>query len=150
MDASMKIDREKVRTLRELRAWSQEHLAKVSGLSVRTVQRVEREGSGLPETRLALAAALEVSAAELMGEKPGREHNRRAPFVGARAGWIGWSAGVTASLTGIFFGFLGNGSLPEALRALGVVGALAGILAGLGGVFALRGRRHQTTAAGGS
>ena len=34
------------------------------GLSVRTVQRVEAEGSGLPETRLALAAALGVAAAE--------------------------------------------------------------------------------------
>lgn len=46
MDALMKIDGDKVRVLRERKAWSQEHLATVSGLSVRTVQRVETEGSG--------------------------------------------------------------------------------------------------------
>ena len=49
----MKIDGDKVRILREQKAWSQEHLASVAGLSVRTIQRVESEGGGLPETRLA-------------------------------------------------------------------------------------------------
>ena len=138
MDSLMKIDGDKVRGLRERKAWSQEHLATVAGLSVRTVQRVESEGSGLPETRLALAGALGVTAAELMGEAgPGAVPN-------ARWGWIGWATGVTASLTGTFFGFLGNGSLPDALRALGVVGALAGVTAGILGV--LTHRRRQTTA----
>jgi len=47
---------------------------------------------------------------------------------------------------GIFFAFLGNGSLPDALRALGVVGALAGITAGAIGVLGERRRRRQTTA----
>jgi transcriptional regulator with XRE-family HTH domain len=143
MDALMKIDGDKVRAMRERKAWSQEHLATVSGLSVRTVQRVESEGSGLPETRLALAGALGVTTAELMGEAPALATGRPGTVPGARWGWIGWAAGVTASMTGLFFGFLGNGSLPEALRALGVVGALAGLTAGIIGVLS---RRHQTTA----
>lgn len=141
MDALMKIDGDKVRNFRERKAWSQEHLATASGLSVRTVQRVEAEGSGLPETRLALAGALGVTAAELMGEAP-----RARAVPGGRWGWLGWTAGVASSLAGIFFGFLGNGSLGEALRAVGVVGALAGLTAGIIGVLSHRFRRRQTTA----
>lgn len=142
----MKIDGEKVRALREQKAWSQEHLASVSGLSARTIQRVESEGGGLPETRLALAAALGVSAAELMGAAPDRVAPSPQPVAGAKWGWLGWAAGVTCSLIGIFFGFLANGSWPEALRAVGVVGALAGITAGIIGVLSQRHRRRQTTA----
>jgi DNA-binding XRE family transcriptional regulator len=143
METSMKIDGDKVRVLREQKAWSQEHLASVAGLSVRTIQRVESEGGGLPETRLALSAALGVTAAELMGEAPAGAPASPQAVPGAKWGWIGWGAGVTCSLTGIFFGFLGNGSLPEALRALGVVGALAGITAGLIGVLRERHRRQR-------
>jgi len=146
MDPLMKIDGDKVRALRERKAWSQEHLATVSGLSVRTVQRVESEGSGLPETRLALAGALGVSAAELMEASPLREVTPDVRHPDTKWGWMGWGAGVTCSLAGIFFGFLGNGSLPDALRALGVVGALAGIAAGAIGVLGERRRRRQTTA----
>jgi transcriptional regulator with XRE-family HTH domain len=61
----MKIDPQKIRQLREARGWSQEHLAEVAGLSARTVQRIEAEGNASPESRMAIAAALEVAAAEL-------------------------------------------------------------------------------------
>ena len=66
MEAQMKINGEAVRALREQKSWSQEHLASASGLSVRTVQRVEIEGIASAETRLALAAALDVPVADLM------------------------------------------------------------------------------------
>jgi len=56
----MKLDPILVRKEREVRAWSQEHLAEVSGLSLRTIQRVESDGSASPETRLSLAAAFGV------------------------------------------------------------------------------------------
>ncbi len=51
-----------VRKLRLQRAWSQETLAEVSGLSVRTIQRVERGADPSLETRAALAAAFDVDA----------------------------------------------------------------------------------------
>jgi transcriptional regulator with XRE-family HTH domain len=66
MDERMKIDSALVRKLREQRAWSQEHLASVSGVSLRTIQRVEAEGTAALETRMALASALNVSAALLV------------------------------------------------------------------------------------
>lgn len=61
----MKISSALVRKRREQRAWSQEQLAEVAGLSARTVQRIENGGGASPETRMALAAALDVTPAEL-------------------------------------------------------------------------------------
>jgi len=61
----MTINGTAVRAQREKRSWSQEHLASASGLSVRTVQRVEADGVGSAETRLALAAALDVPVSDL-------------------------------------------------------------------------------------
>ena len=65
MEQSMKIDGNKVRTLRESRAWSQDQLATASGLSVRTVQRAEVESSASRETRVCLAAAFGIDHNEL-------------------------------------------------------------------------------------
>jgi transcriptional regulator with XRE-family HTH domain len=61
----MKIDAALIKKLRDERAWSQEHLAAVSGLSLRTIQRVEADGNAAPETRLALAAAFAIDVAQL-------------------------------------------------------------------------------------
>jgi DNA-binding XRE family transcriptional regulator len=54
-----------VRALREKRSWTQAHLAEAAGLSLRTVQRLEAEHRGAPETLLALAAALDADVAAL-------------------------------------------------------------------------------------
>ena len=66
MSNDMKIAATTVRQLREARAWSQEQLATVSGISPRTVQRVESEGVASLDTRMALAAALECEPAMLL------------------------------------------------------------------------------------
>ena len=55
----MQIDASKVRAERERRAWSQEQLAEVAGLSLRTIQRVESSGSASFETTKAIAAVFE-------------------------------------------------------------------------------------------
>lgn len=61
----MSINADQVRSLREARGWSQEHLAEVAGLSLRTIQRVEAEGRGSRETKLSLAAAFDVPLGRL-------------------------------------------------------------------------------------
>lgn len=48
-----------IRMRREMRQWSQEQLAEISGLNVRTVQRVEQGLSASIDTRRALASAFE-------------------------------------------------------------------------------------------
>jgi transcriptional regulator with XRE-family HTH domain len=61
----MKINPETIRKWREQRAWSQEHLAEITGLSLRTIQRVEAEGKASNETRMALASAFGCGLADL-------------------------------------------------------------------------------------
>lgn len=59
--------------LRELRAahqWSQEQLAKLSGLNLRTIQRLESGAKVSTESLRALAAVFEVPAESLLVENP--------------------------------------------------------------------------------
>ena len=71
MAVEMKIDGNLVKHLREERAWSQEHLASVAGLSTRTVQRLEADGNASTESRMAIAAVFGVEPAKLMqGQGP--------------------------------------------------------------------------------
>ena len=71
MAAEMKIDGNLVKRLREERAWSQEHLASVAGLSARTVQRLETDGNASAESRMAIAAAFGMEPTRLMqGQGP--------------------------------------------------------------------------------
>jgi len=49
-----------IRLFRETRHWSQEQLAEISGLSVRTIQRVEQGDAASFDTRRALARAFEM------------------------------------------------------------------------------------------
>jgi transcriptional regulator with XRE-family HTH domain len=56
---------DKVKTYRQQNGWSQELLAKASGLSLRTIQRIEKEGKGSAETQLALAATFNISPKQL-------------------------------------------------------------------------------------
>ncbi|MDH7974537.1 helix-turn-helix transcriptional regulator [Sphingomonas sp. AR_OL41] len=55
----------KIRRWREERHWSQEHLAAVAGIGVRTVQRIENGETATNETLMALAAAFAVDVAAL-------------------------------------------------------------------------------------
>lgn len=56
---------EKVKKHRHENGYSQELLAKASGISLRTVQRIEKDGKASAESQLALAATFNVSPKEL-------------------------------------------------------------------------------------
>lgn len=61
----MQLNKETLKSAREKRAWSQSHLAEVAGLSMRTVQRIERTGSASLESAKALAAAFDTCVEQL-------------------------------------------------------------------------------------
>lgn len=61
----MNVNRELIKELRLKKSWSQEKLADMAGVSMRTVQRVETDGVASLQTRIAIAEALEVEPAEL-------------------------------------------------------------------------------------
>jgi len=62
----MQLNKEQLRRERELRAWSQSHLAEVAGLSMRTVQRIENSGSASLESAKAIAAAFDTHVEALL------------------------------------------------------------------------------------
>src|SRR5687768_3559883 len=58
----MKVKSSLIRKYRTERLWSQEQLAEISGLGLRTIQRLEARGSGSQESIKALAAVFNVEA----------------------------------------------------------------------------------------
>jgi len=54
----MKINAKIILQLREAKAWSQEELAKASGLNLRTIQRIEKRGTASLHSKKVLASAL--------------------------------------------------------------------------------------------
>ena len=65
MDMLMNVDAAKIRNWREDRCWSQEHLAETSGVSLRTIQRLESGERVSRETVMALAASFNVDPTAL-------------------------------------------------------------------------------------
>src|SRR5690606_10548343 len=65
----MKINAELVVKLRKERSWSQEELAIASGLNLRTIQRIEKDGSASLQSRKALAAAFGIDSRDLDHEE---------------------------------------------------------------------------------
>ena len=71
----MLIDAEKIRTMRLDHGWTQEQLAEMCDVSVRTVQRIEKTGIAALDTTNALAAVLEVDRTRILaqdGVRPAR------------------------------------------------------------------------------
>ncbi len=102
----MKVDSKLIRSWREQRAWSQEHLAEVSGLGLRTIQRIESTGNASYESARALAAVLELDVARLRVAEPsarqvrGRRVWLRRPIFGALAAAAAILAAVLVARTG--------------------------------------------------
>jgi transcriptional regulator with XRE-family HTH domain len=57
----MEILNEKVKQLRLARKWTQQHLADACGVSLRTIQRIEKFGNASNESMMSLCAVLEVT-----------------------------------------------------------------------------------------
>lgn len=106
----MEVSSEKVRQARTARGWTQQQLAEVADLSLRTVQRVENQSVASNETVSALCAVLELSRGELLtpelneaqSQIAQRRMNRLVPIavlVGAALG-----SGITVFLMSVVGG----------------------------------------------
>lgn len=120
----MMIDPNVVRELRSKKSWSQEDLAIASGLSLRTVQRVESEGSAALETRRALAGAFDVLPEELKISIEGNDPRLPTLGFGLLSIWIGiawfFEFGFAVGLTGVGVVWIGCQVLQVVLFKRGV------------------------------
>lgn len=66
----MNLNSARLKELRIARQWSQEQLAKLSGLNLRTIQRLESGAKASTESLRALAAVFEVPADSLLATTP--------------------------------------------------------------------------------
>jgi len=73
----MRVDSSYIKAQRARRAWSQEHLAEVTGLGLRTIQRIEKTGAASYESARSLAAVFEIDVAELRVAEPAVVEPRR-------------------------------------------------------------------------
>ena len=64
-------DAAKIRRWRDERHWSQEHLADLAGIGVRTIQRIENGEAASRESLMALAAAFNVDVYVLTADTKG-------------------------------------------------------------------------------
>lgn len=76
----MDIDAHTILTLRVERAWSQEHLAEVAGLNLRTIQRIEKSGTASLQSTKALASAFDLDVGDL-----DRKEQRMSPCPECRS-----------------------------------------------------------------
>lgn len=81
----MKLDRNKIKSLRTLRCWSQDELASASDVSIRTIQRVEKTGNASLETVRALASVFEVKVGYLQAKS--NVQNLTFHFI-VKYGWL--------------------------------------------------------------
>jgi transcriptional regulator with XRE-family HTH domain len=66
----MELNKHKLKDQRDSRAWSQTQLAEVSGLSLRTIQRIEKTGVASQESAKSLASVYKCSITDLVANNP--------------------------------------------------------------------------------
>ena len=137
------INKDLIKKLRNERSWSQDQLASISGLSLRTIQRVEREGTCSLESKKALAAAFEMNATNLeinttvINTLASNNRDRKLGLAGAITGLVCAYIGITMSLSSGYITF------GEAGVYYGAVGAFTGICCAIIGVLS---NKHKVSA----
>ena len=110
------VSTEIIKQLRSQHGWTQEHLATVSGLSTRTVQRIECSGECSLESKMALAAAFNVAPHYLLEQTRNMPPPRPVSYV---ANLCGWSL-LISTLLGLLI-IQGNGVIYARLHICAVI-----------------------------
>ena len=123
----MKINAALIKHLRNQKGWPQEQLALISGISHRTIQRIETSGNCSLESKRALASAFEIEITALdidddaIADRERKNRQTRYGYIGAGLGFFGSYAGITAAI------FSGGMSYYQAGVYYGSVAALIGL-----------------------
>lgn len=84
----MRVDADRIRLERTSRAWSQEHLASVTDLGLRTIQRIETAGAASNESISAIASAFEMPVSALLVRQVVATRGNWLAFIAAKRLWI--------------------------------------------------------------
>ncbi|MBI2398567.1 MAG: helix-turn-helix transcriptional regulator [Xanthomonadales bacterium] len=145
MEHEMKHSAGVVRRLRLERGWSQEQLALASGLSLRTIQRVEAEGSAALATKVCLAATFGIPLAELA---VGASHPEAVGENSVRPiGTLLIGVAVVACVWISESGRLPGAPTSDALAALNVLLGFLGALLSIPAALQLAAQGHGATVA---
>jgi transcriptional regulator with XRE-family HTH domain len=94
----MQVNAEFVRAERQRRGWTQEVLAEIAGLSLRTVQRIESQGLASQESLSSLCVALEAQREQLLGNGPAAVARSRLRWLVVVAALGGAAAGAAVTM----------------------------------------------------
>lgn len=93
----MEIRAETVRRERQQRGWTQQHLADAADCSLRTIQRIEKQGVASNESVSALCAVFELERSALLVNDPASPEDpraRRVQWLVTAATGLGAAAGA--------------------------------------------------------
>ena len=90
------LNKNKIKKLRAIKCWSQDELASACGLSIRTIQRVEKNGTASLETTKALASVFVVTPNELQSSQ--KIESATFNFI-CKYAWL-----VAFAISSVFFG----------------------------------------------
>ena len=123
----MKINSNRVKQLRNQRSWSQDQLASVSGLSLRTIQRIENLSTCSLDSKRALAAVFEVDIDELTLNEQ-RSVLAERNWKGRSYGYAGTTLGVLSAFVAIAWSLM-NGYISYEAAGIhfGIVGVIGGV-----------------------
>ncbi|MDO3384702.1 helix-turn-helix domain-containing protein [Gilvimarinus sp. SDUM040013] len=96
----MNIDGQLIRESRQARGWTQQQLAEVATLSLRTVQRVENQNMGSNETVSSLCAVLELQRTKLMEPQRRLEPSAYKQYLLLLSIFVALAAGVGIGIMG--------------------------------------------------
>ncbi len=96
----MQLNLHLIKQLRNERGWTQQQLADICAVSLRTVQRVEMQGVGSLETCKALAAAFVIEREQLLARSDNTDELNPTEPLPRMSLWIGgaFALGLTAGM----------------------------------------------------
>jgi len=65
----IQLNLQKLKQLRKSKAWSQSHLADIAGVSLRTIQRIEKSGVASQESVMSICAAYDLQTSDIIKDE---------------------------------------------------------------------------------
>jgi len=106
----MQLNKKTIKQLRDDNNWTQQSLADACGLSLRTIQRVEKEGVASRETMMSLCAVFNMKQSSLINLDDAEETNSNQTTVNIKLHLMMLSAAA------LFGGLVGAGFLYLLIR----------------------------------